>query len=199
MPQKQQGARLDAVQRRGDLPDGDRGGDGAAVEGEDEHGACRVAAEALGGIGPDVRLNPEVLSPAVDVRGAGVRVHRLEADAELPDLGEVPGLPALADPADAAHVGLGEGPAVMPYLQPVGEELEGQLGRARVLGVLDQLEDEVGPLAVELPEQVQHRGVPAVAGDVLVADLPVVGRHRAPSVTPSRQTPTTAGGHMPMN
>src|ERR1700743_1323418 len=61
---------------------------------------------------------------------------------------------------------------------PAGCELEAQLGRPGVLGVLDQLEDEVGPLAVQLAEQVQHRGVPAVAGDVLVADLLVVGWHR---------------------
>ena len=86
-------------------------------------------------------------------------------------------LSALADPADAAHVGLGEGPAVMPQLQPVLEQLEGQLGRAGVLGVLDQLEDEVGALAVQLPEQVQHGRVPAVPGDVLLADLLVVGWH----------------------
>ena len=69
----------------------------------------------------------------------------------------------------------------MPYLQAIVEELEGQLGRARVLRVLDQLEDEVRALAVELPEQVQHRRVPAVPGDVLVTDLRVVGRQRTSS------------------
>jgi hypothetical protein len=133
---------------------------------------------------PDEALDPELLGCAVDVRRPGVGVHRLEADAEFPDLGEVGGLAAVAHPADAAHVGFGKGPAVVPQLQPVLEQLEGQLGRARVLGVLDQLEDEVGALAVELPEQVEHCGVPAVPGDVLLADLLVIGWHRRP--TPSR-------------
>jgi hypothetical protein len=36
----------------------------------------------------------------------------------------------------------------VPDLEPVAEQLESQRGRARVLGVLDQLEDEVGALAV---------------------------------------------------
>src|SRR6185503_9395709 len=106
-----------------------------------------------------------------------VGVHRLEADAEPPDRGEVTGLGALADPADAAHVGLGERPPVVPQLEPVREQLEGQLGRAGVLGVLDQLEDEVRALAVQLAEQVEHGGVPAVPGDVLLADLLVIGWH----------------------
>jgi hypothetical protein len=143
------------------------------IEGEDEQRPGRGPGRYRHR--PDEALDPEVLAAAVDVRRLGVCVHRFEADAELPDLGQVGRLLALADPADAAHVGFGERPAVVPQLQTVGEELEGQLARARVLGVLDQLEDEMRPLAVELPEQVEHRGVPAVPGDVLVADLLVVG------------------------
>jgi hypothetical protein len=85
--------------------------------------------------------------------------------------------PMPRDPGHAAHVGLGERPAVVPDLQPVGEQPELQPGGARILGVLDQLEDEVGALAVEVAEQIQHGGVPAVAGDVLVADLLVVRWH----------------------
>jgi hypothetical protein len=44
----------------------------------------------------------------------------------------------------------------MPHLQAIFKEFEGQLRRADILGVLDQLEDEVGALAVELPEQIQQ-------------------------------------------
>ena len=139
---------------------------------------------------PDVVVDPEVLGAAVHARGRGVRVHRLEADAELADLREVRGLPALGHPADAPHVGLGERPAVVPDLQPVAEQLERQRGRARVLGVLDQLEDEVGALAVQVPEKIQHGGIPAVPGDVLVADLCVVRWHPGP---PSARPPHVSG------
>ena len=164
----------------------DRGGHGVVIEGEDEQGPGGRRPAAVHRERPDVVLDPEVLVPAVDARRPGVGVHRLEPDAELPDLGEVAGLPALADPADAADVRLGERPAVVPHLQPVGEELEGQLGRARVLGVLDQLEDEVSAIAVQLAEQIQYGGVPAVPGDVLVADLPVIGWHAAESTWPGK-------------
>src|ERR1700730_9397528 len=95
----------------------------------------------------------------------------------FPDRGKVPGLRAFADPAHAADVGPGERPPLVPQLQPVTEHLEGQLGRSGVLGVLDQLEDEVRALAVQLAEQVEHGGVPAVPGDVLLADLRVIGWH----------------------
>jgi hypothetical protein len=64
-----------------------------------------------------------------------------------------------------------------PYLQPIAEELEGQLGRAGVLGVLDQFEDEVRALAVELPEQFEYGCVPAIAGDVLRTNLVIVSGH----------------------
>src|ERR1700730_16690291 len=95
----------------------------------------------------------------------------------FPDRGKVPGLRAFADPAHAADVGPGERPPVVPELQPVAGHLEGQLGRSGVLGVLDQLEDEVRAIAVQLAEQVEHGGVPAVPGDVLLADLLVIGWH----------------------
>ena len=176
--QEQQDPGRKRAQRRGYLADGVRGGHAVVVEGKDEErpgGRQRLHRHR-----PDVVLDPEVLARAVDTRGPRVGVHRLEADAELADRGEVPGFPALADPADAADVGLGERPAVVPQLQPVREQLEDDLGRAGVLGVLDQLEDEVGPLAVQLSEQVQHGGVPAVPGDILLADLLVVSRHRCP-------------------
>ena len=191
--QEQQGAGLDRAQRRGDLPDGGRGGHRVVVEGEDEERPARK--QRLRRERPDVVLDPEVLAAAVNARALRVGVYRLEADAELPDRGEVPALPALADPADAADVGLGEGPPVVPQLQAVLEELEGQLGRARVLGVLDQLEDEVGALAVKLPEQVEHGGVPAVPGDVLLADLGVVSRHRRPPPPPGRRQPPARADH----
>src|SRR6185437_9870181 len=89
---------------------------------------------------------PEMLARTVDARSLGVRVHRLETDAELADLREISGLPTLADSADATNVGFGEGPTIMPHLQPIFKEFEGQLRRADILGVLDQLEDEVGAL-----------------------------------------------------
>ena len=183
------------------------------IEGEDEQGAAAVLAVLAGrvhGGGPDVHVDPEMLIATVDARGPGVRVHRFESDAELPDLGQVAGFPALPDPADPADVGLSEGAPVMPDLETVTEKLEGQLGRAGVLGVLDQLEDEVGALAVQLPEQIQYRGVPAVPGDVLVADLPVVGRHaqhpsdpappgpgRRPDVSLARGGNSRAWTHLP--
>src|SRR6202035_963837 len=78
----------------------------------------------------------------------------------------------------------GEGTAVVPHLEPVREKPEAQLGRAGVLGVLDQLEDEVRALAVQLAEQFESGGVPAVAADVLLADLLVVGGHH-PTVGPA--------------
>src|SRR6202035_180038 len=105
-----------------------------------------------------------------DARGLGVRVHRLETDAELADLREISGLPALADPADATNVGLGEGPAIVAHLQAIVKKREGHLVRSRILSVLDHLEDEVGALAIELSEQVQHSCVPAVTGNILVTD-----------------------------
>ena len=193
--QEQQDRGLDPAEGGGDLRR--RGVRRHRLEVEREHeqglgggggprgpGICRIH-----GSGPDVVVDPEMLGAAVHLRGPGVRVHRLEADAELPDLREVPGLAALRDPAYAAHVGLGERPAVVPDLQPVREQLEGQRGRARVLGVLDQLEDEVGALAVQVPEQIQDGGIPAVAGDVLLADPRVVRWHPGP---PSIRPPAAA-------
>ena len=182
--QEQQDARLERGQRRGDLADRDRCGHVVVIEGEHEQGPG--PGPGIGHVGPDVILDPEVLVPAVDVRAAGVGVDRLESDAELADRGEVAGFAALADPADAADVGFGERPSVVPQLQPVRRQLEGQLGGPGVLGVLDQLEDEVSPLAVQLPEQIQHGGVPAVPGDVLLADLLVVGWHRRSPAAPRR-------------
>jgi len=181
VPQEQQGRGLDPAQGGGDLRRRGGRGHGVVVEREDEPGLRGVTVHRIRrGIDPgrpDVVVDPEVLGAAVHPRGLGVGVDRLEADAELPDFRQVPGFPALPDPGDAAHVGLGERPPVVPDFQPVIEELEGQRGRARILGVLDQLEDEVSALAVQVPEQVQHGRVPAVPGDVLVADLLVVRWH----------------------
>src|SRR6202035_2822975 len=123
------------------------------------------------GVGPDVTLDPEVLRPAEDPRAVGVGIDRLEADPEPADLGQVLGLRALPDPADAAHVIRREGTAVVPDLEPAGEELERHLARAGILGVLDQLEDEMRSVAVELAEQLEHGCIPAVAGNVVRADL----------------------------
>ena len=175
--EEEQGARLELAQRRGDLRRRGRGRNLVVVEREHEHGAGRGLTRAEGRRA-DVVVDPEALAAAVDPRAAGVGVDRLEPDAELADRGEVGGLGARADPADAAHVGLGERPAVVPHLQAAGEQLERHLGRPGVLRVLDQLEDEVGALAVQPAEQVQHGRVPAVAGDVLVADLLVISWHR---------------------
>src|SRR5260370_12298748 len=86
----------------------------------------------------------------------------------------------MSDPADAPDVGVGEGPAIVPYLQPILEELKSQLPRADVLGILDQLENEMGPVAVQLPEEIEHGCVRAVPGDVLRTDLVVVSGHRRP-------------------
>jgi hypothetical protein len=65
----------------------------------------------------------------------------------------------------------------VPDLEPIGEKGEGQVCRARVLGVLDQLEDEVRPLTVELAEQFEHGRVPAVAGDIFRPDLVILSGH----------------------
>src|SRR5713226_7795489 len=86
----------------------------------------------------------------------------------------------MSDPADAPDVGVGEGPAIVPYLQPILEELKSQLPRADVLGILDQLENEMRPVAVQLPEEIEHGCVRAVPGDVLRTDLVVVSGHRRP-------------------
>ena len=80
------------------------------------------SAPAIGGDGhrrADVVLDPEMLARAVDVRGLGVRIDRLEPDAEPADRRQVPGFRGLPDAADAPNVGFGEGPAVMPYLQAI--------------------------------------------------------------------------------
>src|SRR5581483_77232 len=114
---------------------------------------------------------------AVDPRLAGVRVHRLEADAELPDLGQR--LVAARHAADGHDVCRGERPAVVADLEPVVVQGEAQLGGASVLGVLDQLEDEVGALRVQAPEQVQYGRIPAVPRDVLLANLLIIGGHQA--------------------
>src|SRR5216683_1698584 len=86
----------------------------------------------------------------------------------------------MSDPADAPDVGVGEGPAIVPYLQPILEELKSQLPLADVLGILDQLENEMRPVAVQLPEEIEHGCIRAVPGDVLRTDLVVVSGHRRP-------------------
>src|SRR6202035_5429796 len=177
VPEEQQGSGLDPVQGGGDLRSGDRRRDSVMVEREDEKSPGRGLIHRIRIIRPDVILDPEMLARTVDARGLGVRVHRFETDAELADLREISGLPPLADPADATDVGFSEGPAIVVHLQAIFKKLEGQLGRAGVLSVLDQLEDEVGALAVELPEQVEHGRVPAVPRDVLLADPLIVGWH----------------------
>src|ERR1700733_2460978 len=81
------------------------------------------------GIRPHVLFDPEMLIRAVYARGLGVRIDRLEADAECADLGEISGLPAFAYPADTANVIFREGLAVVRHLQAIFEELEGELRR----------------------------------------------------------------------
>ncbi len=66
----------------------------------------------------------------------------------------------------------------MPYLKTIFEELEDQLARASVLGILNQLEDEVRALAVQVSEQIEDCRVPAVPRDVLRTDLLVISGHR---------------------
>src|SRR5579859_918066 len=100
-----------------------RGGRGhrVVVEGEDEQRAAavyRVERERA-----DVVLDPEVLALAVDVRGFRVRVDRLEADAELADLGEV--LVAAGHAADGTDVGRGERATVVTDLKAVLEQGKG--------------------------------------------------------------------------
>src|SRR6266571_8163328 len=112
------------------------------VEREDEDSPGRRLIQRICGKRPDVVLDPEMLVRTVDARVLGIRVHRLETDAELADLREISGLPALTDPADATNVGFREGPAIVLHLQAIFKKLEGQLCRAGILGVLDQLEDE---------------------------------------------------------
>ena len=177
--QKQQGLDTDGAKGCGDLLDGDSRGDFGAVEGEYENGprfGWRLG-PAVHRIGPDVLLDHGILGPAADPRAVGIRVNRLEPDAELADLGQVIRFAALADPADAADVSDREVAPVVPHLEAIGEEREGQVGRTGVLGVLDQLEDEVRALAVELPEQFEYGRVPAVAGDIFRPDLVIISGH----------------------
>jgi hypothetical protein len=98
-----------------------------------------------------------MLAAAVDARVPGIGVDRLEPDAEFPDLCPVAGLGALADAADAAHVVFVEVPAVVPYLKPILEQLERDLGRAGVLGILEQLEDDIANA------RCGHRHVPFIS------------------------------------
>ena len=175
--QEQQGLDVEVAQGCGNLLDRDRRGNFRPVEGKHKKRFGCGLIKRLHKIRPDVLLDPEMLVRAVDPGCIGVRVDRLEADAEPADLGKVFGLGALANSADAAHVGGGKRAAVVAYLQPIVEKLKGQLCRAGVFGVLDQLEDEVRAVAVELPEQFEDGRVPAVARDVLRANLVIISGH----------------------
>src|SRR5262249_52066177 len=48
-------------------------------------------------------------------------------------------------------------------------------------------------VAVQVPEQIQHRGVPPVAGDVLLADHAVVGGHRVLRISRRGPWPGSTG------
>ena len=137
--------------RRRDLPDGDRDGDGGVVEGEDKHGARRVVAGALGGIGgieigiggigPDVRLNRKC-SPPLWMCGDLVYVYTdLKPMPNCPIRGMSPHFalwPTPQTPRTSASV---KGP---PSCRPPAGPRRARkpLGRARVLGLLNQLEDQ---------------------------------------------------------
>ena len=178
-PQEQQRPEPEPGQRGGDLRGGSGRGKIAPVEGKDEQGLARGASRRDGNRA-DVALDPEMLARAVHAGRLRVRVDRLESDAEPADRRQVPGLRGIADPADAPDVGVGEGPAIVPHLKAIVEELKREFPRAGILGILDQLEDEVRPVAVQLPEKIEHGRVRAVPGDVLRTDLFVVSGHQRP-------------------
>jgi hypothetical protein len=162
----------------------------ARLEGQDDLGLACGAGRRRHHLRLDVVLDGEVLVARVNLGAVRERVDRLEADAEAAD--GVLVLRALRDAADAAHVSLVERPPEVRELQPAGRQREGDAPRSarvaasteRVLGVLEQLEDEVRAVVVAVGEQ--HRpdaaDVGAVARSVLVADGSVVrGRHHRPS------------------
>nr|WP_143728163.1 hypothetical protein [Micromonospora cremea] len=121
--------------------------------------------------------DPEVLVAGVHLGHGGVGIDCLEADAEPPDRGQVTVLRGFADSADAPHIGLVEGPPVVADNEPLRFEYEAHLRRAGVLGVLQQLEDEVRSVGVEALQEAEVTGAFAVFPDVLLADARVVTGH----------------------
>lgn len=98
----------------------------------------------------DELLDPEVLVAGVDDRRLGVGEHGLEPDPETTDRGQVLRLRPISDPAHPSHVTLVEQPSVVDHLEPVVEHPELQPLGLYVLGVLDELKDEVGALRIQL-------------------------------------------------
>ena len=136
----------------------------------------------------NVVLDGEVLGTRVHLGPVGERIHGLEPDAETADRGQPRVLGGLADPADVADIGFVERLAPVGEPQFVGEEMKDGGARPgpvpaspqRIFGVLQQLVDEVGAVAVAVREEfsaVLADGAPVTAG-VLPADRRVVGRHR---------------------
>src|SRR5687767_13705910 len=91
---KQQRSELKVVERRGDLLNRSGGRGFIVIERKDEEGLSRENVPPAHGERSDVVLDAEVLVGAMNARRLRVRVHRLEADAELADLREVLGLRA---------------------------------------------------------------------------------------------------------
>ena len=58
----------------------------------------------------------------------------------------------MRDLTEARDILVRERPAVVPYLQPVAVQVEGQRCCVGILRVLDQLEDEMGAFAIQVPQ-----------------------------------------------
>src|SRR5207248_1342335 len=135
--------------------------DAVRLQRDDDNRLVRVACDARCGGWPHEALDGEVFRAGVDLWPLRERVHRLEANPEAPDRGQ--SLRTLGDAADAAHIRLVEGLAEMTDTQLIVGKVEANgalTARARpagesVLGVLQQLENEMGAVIVAIGQQ--HR------------------------------------------
>lgn len=183
LAKEQEGSRTEALQAGGDLlPVCGT----IRLQRDDDNRLVMVASDGRCGGGPHKTLDGEVLRSGVYFWPLRERIHRLEANPEAPDRGQFLG--ALGDAADAAHIRLVEGLAEMTDTQLIVREVEAngpltapvQPTGESVLGVLKQLEDEVGAVVVAIGQQ--HRAdasdVGAVAALVVGTDRVVVGGHQ---------------------
>src|SRR5579884_1350619 len=100
-------------------------------------------------------MNTEMLLTRMNLRAIGVRIHRLEADAELSDLGEVFRLRAPAYTTDSPNIAFVKRASVVKDLESVSVQVERYLCSARILRILQELVDEVRAIGIEPAEEVQ--------------------------------------------